>query len=153
MQWFSYLHILRWKSFKHAGILFGWCEPARAPQSAACEVSDSIWCATRRSDSYGPPGQCSRAALAEEAVDARAVSRHCWKSHCSLTSPLSQAWRCCSQTCLCYSELSIGDRRVAKHGRAVPFHSLEARGRTWTSACLFCLRGHQNKSNCAYYYY
>lgn len=49
----------------------------------------------------------------------RAVSRRCWKSHCSLTSPLSQAWRCCSQTCLCYSELSIGDSQNTE--RAVPF--------------------------------
>lgn len=45
-----------------------------------------------------------------------------WHSHGSLTSALSPAcccccWcRCCSQTCLCYSELSIRERRPAKHG-------------------------------------
>ena len=46
-----------------------------------------------------------------------------WHSHGSLTSALSPdcccccCWcRCCSQTCLCYSELSIRERRPAKHG-------------------------------------
>lgn len=35
--------------------------------------------------------------------------------HCSLTSPFSPAIRC-SQTGLCYSEASTGDRPSAKHG-------------------------------------
>lgn len=68
----------------------------------------------------GPPsGQFSLAWLGrerEELVFWRAcVCVSMEGRHCSLTSPFSPASRC-SQTRLCYSEASTGDRPSAKHG-------------------------------------
>lgn len=65
--------------------------------------------------------------------------------HCSLTSPLSPACRC-SQTRLCYSEASTGDRPSAKHG-APPADLLERRGRLQRFTRVWEVRGEMlNKS-------
>lgn len=113
------LFFLHWK----------WKEKSEAMQCAAATawgLTDSIWCSVRterpppslrpltRKEGEGM-SLCS-SVHARTAAAARArVCVSMEGRHCSLTSPFSPASRC-SQTRLCYSEASTGERKCAKHG-------------------------------------
>lgn len=89
-------------------------------------LTDSIWCSVRTE--RPPPSLRSLTRKEGEgmslcsSVHARTAAaarvRACVSMegrHCSLTSPFSPASRC-SQTRLCYSEASTGERKCVKHG-------------------------------------
>lgn len=84
-------------------------------------VSDSIWCTAERPSLWAVQPCLTRKREGRACVLACVcLCRACVcvsmeGRHCSLTSPFSPASRC-SQTRLCYSEASTGDRPSAKHG-------------------------------------
>lgn len=145
-------------------ILFLWEKKKKNPpktqwRNPVCRHSmRSEWFYLMHCELSGPPsGQFSLAWLGGEREElvcwlacVRVSCRACVcvsmeGRHCSLTSPLSPACRC-SQTRLCYSEASTGDRPSAKHG-APPADLLERRGRLRRFTRVWEVRGEMlNKS-------
>lgn len=111
--------------------LWKWKEKSEAMQCAVATtwgLTDSIWCSVRterppaslrpltRKEGEGMSLCSSVHARTAAAARVRVCVRVSMEGrHCSLTSPFSPASRC-SQTRLCYSEASTGERKCAKHG-------------------------------------